>query len=357
MNQSEINPDLATLKLSSHVEHHVCLLADDDGHLPVINGRLPAGHHKLHQFVFGGCHHYDTSELTQAGDVPTTWLQGDACRKGEMLAMQLLAISGADAAPVFLDGKPIGSVYGDEDARYCYLGGIIPADVTASREEQARSVFERMGEALESIGMKSTDIVRTWLYLDRLLDWYDPFNTVRTTWFNEQGIFDHMVPASTGIGAANPFGAALTAGLIAVQPLSDAAKIEPVASPLQCPALDYSSSFSRAVEIGVHDHRTLYISGTASIDPDGNSVHLGDAEQQVDLTMRVVAAILESRGMSWNDAVRGIAYFKNITQDKPIYDAYCKANNIPNFPLAISHADVCRDDLLFEIEVDAVVVG
>jgi len=357
MTRPEINPDLATLPFSSHVEHHVCLLANDDGRLPVINGRLPKGHHKLHQFVFGGCHHYGTSELTQAGDVPTTWLQGDACRRGEMLAMQLLAISGVEASPVYLDGKPIGSVYGDEDARYCYLGGIIPATVAVSREEQARSVFERMAEALESIGMKSTDIVRTWLYLDQLLEWYDPFNTVRTAWFNEQGIFDHMVPASTGIGAANPFGAALTAGLVAVQPLSDAAKIEPVASPLQCPALDYSSSFSRAVEIGVHDHRTLYISGTASIDPDGNSVHLGDAEKQVELTMEVVAAILESRGMSWNDAVRGIAYFKNITQDKPIYDAYCRAHNIPAFPLAISHADVCRDDLLFEIEVDAVVVG
>ena len=356
MKRSDINPDVATLQLSSHIEHHVCLLADDNGHLPIINGRLPAGHHKLHQFVFGGCHHYETSELTQAGDVPTTWLQGDACRQGEMLAMQLLAISGVDASPVYLDGKPIGSVYGDEDARYCYLGGIIPADLTASREEQARSVFERMSEALESCGMKPTDIVRTWLYLDRLLEWYDPFNTVRTAWFNREGIFDHMVPASTGIGAANPFGAALTAGLIAVQPLSGAAKIEPVASPLQCPALDYASSFSRAVEIGVHDHRTLYVSGTASIDPDGNSVHLGDAAQQVKLTMEVVAAILESRGMSWNDAVRGIAYFKNIAQDKPIFDAYCQANGIPTFPLAISHADVCRDDLLFEIEVDAVIV-
>ncbi|MBT3294653.1 MAG: hypothetical protein HN919_15805 [Verrucomicrobia bacterium] len=357
MSPINIQSTLATLRLSSHVEHHVCLRADDDGQLPVINGRLPAGSHKLHQFVFGGCHHYEGSELTQAGDTPTTWLQGDACRAGEMLSMQLLAISGTDAVPVLLDGRPIGSVYGDNDARYCYLGGIIPADLTASREVQARSVFDRMAEALESCGMKSTDIVRTWLYLDRLLEWYDPFNKVRTAWFDEQGIFDHLVPASTGIGAANPFGAALTAGLIAVQPLSDAASIQAVASPLQCPAIDYASSFSRAVEVAVHDHRTLYISGSASIDPDGKSMHLGDAEKQVDLTMRVVAAILESRGMSWNDASRGIAYFKNITQDKPIYDAYCRTHNIPAFPLAISHADVCRDDLLFEIELDAVVVG
>jgi enamine deaminase RidA (YjgF/YER057c/UK114 family) len=356
MSPIDIQSTLATLRLSSHVEHHVCLHADDDGQLPVINGRLPAGSHKLHQFVFGGCHHYEGSELGQAGDTPTTWLQGDACRAGEMLSMQLLAISGAEATPVLLDGKPVGSVYGDADARYCYLGGILPADVTASREAQTLSLFERIAAALASCGMQPTDIVRTWLYLDRLLEWYDPFNRVRTDWFREQGIFDHMVPASTGIGAANPFGAALTAGLIAVQPLSDAATIQAVRSPLQCSAEDYASSFSRAVEVAVHDHRTLYISGTASIDPDGNSLYLGDAERQIALTMEVVAAILESRGMSWNDASRGIAYFKNITQDKPIYDAYCRAHNIPAFPLAISHADVCRDDLLFEIELDATIV-
>ena len=39
------------------------------------------------------------------------------------------------------------------------------------------------------------------------------------------------------------------------------------------------------------------------------------------------------------------------------YDAYCVAHHIPAFPLAISHADVCRHDLLFEIEIDAAVVG
>lgn len=356
MRTVSIEPEIATVRLASRAEHHLSVLADD-GKLPDINGHMPAGAHKLHQFVFAGCHHYKASEAAQSTDTPTTWLQGDACGGGEMLSMQILAISGVKPEPVMLDGRPLGYVYEDTAARYCYLGGILPRDANASREDQTLSVLERMATALESCGMGMTNIVRTWLYLDRLLDWYGPFNTVRTTFFREHGIFDNLVPASTGIGAANPFGAALTAGLIAVQPINDLVTIKAVESPLQCSARDYASSFSRAVEVAFTDHRTIYVSGTASIDAEGRSIHLDDPERQVARTMEVVTAILESSGMSWSDAVRGIAYFKDIRRHQPLYNAYCAEHGIPAFPLAISHADVCRHDLLFEIEVDAMTVA
>ncbi len=69
--------------------------------------------------------------------------------------------------------------------------------------------------------------------------------------------------------------------------------------------------------------------------------------------MDVVKAILNSRGMNWNDLVRGIVYFRDMDY-LPIYKRV--AFDIPRFPLAISHADICRNDLFFEIEVDAVQV-
>jgi enamine deaminase RidA (YjgF/YER057c/UK114 family) len=210
-----------------------------------------------------------------------------------------------------------------------------------------------MDAALQSAGFRFTDTVRTWIYLDRLLDWYDDFNTVRTACFNETGIFDCMVPASTGIGASNPYGAAIMMDVLAVQPKDKQLAIREVISPLQNPALDYKSSFSRAVEMAYPSHKNLLISGTASIDPDGKTVHLNDPEKQIRLTLDVVFAILESRGMGWNDLFRGIAYFKDM-DFKPIYDKIAGELGIPRFPLAISHADVCRHDLLFEIEVDAV---
>ena len=117
--------------------------------------------------------------------------------------------------------------------------------------------------------------------------------------------------------------------------------------------MDYRSSFSRAVELGFPTHRSLYVSGTASIDADGRTVHRDDAAAQIKLTMRVVEAILHSRDMGWGDLFRGTVYFRNM-EDRALFDAHCMELRIPGFPLAVSHADICRDDLLFEIEVDAI---
>jgi enamine deaminase RidA (YjgF/YER057c/UK114 family) len=305
----------------------------------------------LSQFVFAGTEHYEQFE--KEANHPVVWLQGDACQDGDLYSMQAVALSGLKPQPVSFNGRDMGFTYEDDHARYCRLRGVIPQDLTASRIKQTRSAFESMDAALNLNGFKFTDTVRTWIYLDRLLEWYDDFNVVRTEYFNKTGIFDHMVPASTGIGAANQYGAAIMMDVFAVKPKSDSLTIQEVISPLQNPALDYKSSFSRAVEMAYPTHRNLLISGTASIDPSGATAHLDDPEKQVRLTLDVIKAILDSRGMGWDDLFRGIAYFKDMTY-LPIYEHVAAERGIPRFPLAISHADVCRHDLLFEIEVDAV---
>jgi hypothetical protein len=68
--------------------------------------------------------------------------------------------------------------------------------------------------------------------------------------------------------------------------------------------------------------------------------------------MQVVLALLESRGMDWSNLMRGIAYFKHY-HDKILLEKYLAKHNIAEFPLAVSHSTVCRDELLFEIEIDA----
>jgi len=51
--------------------------------------------------------------------------------------------------------------------------------------------------------MDFSHVARTWLYLDNLLDWYDDFNVVRTSFFRKHDVFRGLVPASTGIGGSN----------------------------------------------------------------------------------------------------------------------------------------------------------
>jgi enamine deaminase RidA (YjgF/YER057c/UK114 family) len=356
ISKTSYETDTATLRLPSHAEH--CITVQSGQNMSGLLRETAEGLNAsiLSQFVFAGTQHYPEF-LTKTGnaDWPVVWLQGDACKDGNMYSMQAVAISGVKPKPVKLDGRDVGFIYEDEHARYCRLRGIRPANLHASRTVQTHSAFQIMQAALEENGFHFTDTVRTWIYLDQLLDWYGDFNRVRTDFFEETDIFNHKVPASTGIGAGNPFGAAIMMDVLAIHPKTERVKIQAVDSPLQNPALDYKSSFSRAVEIKLPSHRSLLISGTASIDPDGKTAHLGDPEKQIRLTMKVVKAILESRDMNWCDLFRGIAYFKDMDY-LPIYRRVAAELGIPRFPLAVSHADVCRHDLLFEIEVDAVKV-
>ncbi|MDD5483464.1 MAG: hypothetical protein PHP98_07420 [Kiritimatiellae bacterium] len=262
-------------------------------------------------------------------------------------------IAGTEAKPVKMNGREMVLIYEDEDARYCRLRCFHPENPDTGAGEQARAVFTAMKAALEKNGFAFTDTVRTWFTLDNLLEWYPDFNRVRTKFFSENGIFAGLVPASTGIGGANKYGAALVADLLAVRPKTSRVTIKALPSPMQPPAANYKSSFSRAVEMGFATHRILLISGTASIAPDGQSAHAGDAARQIALTMRVVQALLRSRRMAWNDLFRGIAYFKDMAA-RPLFDRYCRKHGLPAFSLAVAQRDICRRELLFEIELDAV---
>jgi enamine deaminase RidA (YjgF/YER057c/UK114 family) len=203
--------------------------------------------------------------------------------------------------------------------------------------------------------MELTDVARTWLFLDNILSWYGPFNKERREIFEAFHVFDHCVPASTGIGAANPHRAALLAGAWAVQPADASVALHPVESPLQCSARDYGSCFSRAVEISAPDLRRLLISGTASIAPDGATEFAGDIRRQIARTMEVVEAILASRGMGWQNASRATVYLKDAADAWAFSD--CLEEQELVLPVLVTEATVCRDDLLFEIEVDALASG
>lgn len=302
----------------------------------------------LNRFVFAG----PLPHAGNSGAGQTVWLHGDAGSAGAIYSSQIVLIAGTRAVPVKYNARTVGFIYEDEYARYCTLSGICPDNIHGSRAEQTREVLEIIATTLQLHDFQFNALVRTWFFLDHLLEWYDEFNYVRTAYYQAKGIFKQLIPASTGIGAANQSGSSLICNLLAVCPKSDKVKIQQIDSPMQQSPLNYRSTFSRAVEMAFPTHRNLMISGTASIAPEGQSEYVGNPARQIDLTMRVVHAILRSRQMDWRDLSRGIAYFKNF-EERKILEQYCREHHIPAFPLAIAQADICRDDLLFEIEVDA----
>ncbi len=310
------------------------------------------------QEVFGLSNHNGGGKALKAAydkvTWPITWIESGY--RSRIAGTLMWAVAGMTVEPVEVGGRIVGSVFEDDWVRYCRLGGLMPKDGSRSRPDQASEVFDLIETGVQAVGMEFADIVRTWFCNDNILDWYGEFNQVRDVFFKERKIFDGLVPASTGVGGRNVSGNALATGALAVQAKpgsEDAYNAYAVPSPLQCPALEYGSSFSRAAQVDLPDVSRLYVSGTASIAPEGHTVHLDDVDAQVDLTMRVAGAILESREMSWADATRAIAYFKH-AKDAPTFQRYGRQQKLPAMPCVVVYDDICRDDLLFEIEVDTI---
>lgn len=248
-----------------------------------------------------------------------------------------------------------GAVSEDEWGRYVLLKGVAPDNSLSSPYEQTLSAFERLERELEAAGMTFSNVVRTWIYADKILDWYADFNQARNAFFTSRGVYDRYVPASTGIGWTNALGAKLVLGAFAVSSKSPGSvEFEALPSPLQCPALEYGSSFSRAAEVRTPGWKRVIVSGTASIKPNSHEVaYIGDIDAQIECTMSAVDAIYRSRGMSLKDVSGALIYLKE-ERYRENWEHWLDAHT--EYPRAHSRAivaDVCRDEWLFEIESDA----
>jgi len=289
------------------------------------------------------------------GDIswPITWLESEAspCDAPAGMEMQAITDGALPIRALRMHDRVVGSTWEDSHAYHCYLGDLRDEDTGRPAPEQARRVLEDMVDALAQAGMTFRHVYRTWFRNRDILAWYRDFNQVRTEFFNQHKVFEGVLPASTGISAANPCGAALVAGLWAMKPKHADTRACVVNSPLQDSACRYGSSFSRAVEVDRGDLRHLTISGTASIGPDGKTMHVGDIHAQVDQTMRVVRAILNSRHMDWPDVVRSLVYYRHPT-DIGAYARWAAKQRVVLPVIELNHT-VCRDDLLYEIEVAA----
>ncbi|NUM52256.1 MAG: hypothetical protein HUU46_01305 [Candidatus Hydrogenedentes bacterium] len=282
---------------------------------------------------------------------PVTWIDRRPFHAGG--GLHIWAVSGPVLTPIE-NGDVVAAVrFEDLWATYCCAGGFLPAGIAAPPADKTLSVLTAMESTLESANLEFADVVRTWFYNRDITAWYREFNRARTQFFDSRGVFDRLVPASTGVGAGDIGTAALTGGLLAIRPKNGFVQISAVDSPLQCPATKYGSAFSRAVEAAFPDHGRLYVSGTASISRDGHTQHLGDIVAQVERTIGVVGALLESRVMSWDDVTSGTAYIKR-GEDFAAVAKCLERAKIDAAPFLMLQADICRDELLFELEVSAI---
>ena len=125
-------------------------------------------------------------------------------------------------------------------------------------------------------------------------------------------------------------------------------------------AYDYAkpSSFSRGMRIDLNGLTILLISGTASIDEHGKSVHIGDFRAQMRRTLANITGLLESESCSWHDIVRTTCYLRDIDRDYEAFNeertAFYKELGLDPLPASTGiEAKLCRPELLVEIEAIA----
>jgi enamine deaminase RidA (YjgF/YER057c/UK114 family) len=123
-------------------------------------------------------------------------------------------------------------------------------------------------------------------------------------------------------------------------------------------AYAYGSAFSRGMRIDLNGLVILLISGTASIDDEGRTVHVGDLRAQTRRTFDNITALLASEGATWHDVVRTTCYLRDIERDYKEFNeertAFYQEQKLDPLPASTGiQVILCRPDLLVEIEAIA----
>jgi enamine deaminase RidA (YjgF/YER057c/UK114 family) len=230
--------------------------------------------------------------------------------------------------------------------------------LAAGPAEDAAAAIGAAEDLLAREAFSFRDVMRTWFYLRDILDWYGPFNAARNAAFRRMGLMgpgvDGPIPASTGIEGRNHRGGWCALDLLAMRGKPGGRfEAKRLHSRKQNEATEYGSSFARALEVRLGDARYVLVSGTASIDEHGRTVHVGEFDRQARRTLEAVEALLEGAGGSLADVAQATAFLAN-PSDGRAFERICSRTRLAEAPLVTTVADVCRHDLLFELDATAV---
>jgi enamine deaminase RidA (YjgF/YER057c/UK114 family) len=122
---------------------------------------------------------------------------------------------------------------------------------------------------------------------------------------------------------------------------------------------DKKVSFSRGMRVELDNCVMLFISGTASVNEEGQSIHPGDVKAQTRRTFTNIKALLESEGADWHDVIRTTCYladFRTYDEFNEVRNAFYEAEGLDPLPASTCvEARICRPELLVEVEAIAMI--
>lgn len=216
------------------------------------------------------------------------------------------------------------------------------------------SAFDRITEILTDNDMPGSSIARVWLFTKDILKDYDILNEAREQFFRKQEpALNRFFPASTATHGRIKDDEDLSAEFCAFS--GERLSVVSQSSPLQNEAVLYGKLFTRAAVVRLPRNRLIFISGTASIDRNGASRHAGDFQGQLAFTLEVISKILHELSADFSNIVQAAIYIKRNSDMNSCVRILDEADFPSSRGLFLPDVDLCRHDLLCEIEATAVV--
>lgn len=236
--------------------------------------------------------------------------------------------------------------------------------------------FEMVMEILRSENLTLNNIVRQWNFIGEILEMkegfqnYQVFNEVRSEYYNKYRTVTGF-PAATGVGMK--YGGVFL-DFCAMKP-DDQVKLKAVSNPYQVNAYEYGQQVLKGLAYSVTAVRhppqfergllminktsnTLFVSGTASIIGQ-ETIGKGDVDEQAMVTIENIQNVADRKRISQligkDDVGPGkfslLRVYIKKQEDFKSVKSICN-DHFPGTPVIFIQADICRDDLLTEIEAE-----
>lgn len=264
-------------------------------------------------------------------------------------------------------------LFGSTDGKTLMTEGIRGETPCTGVATQSDDIFRKLDAVLKQEGFAVNDIVRQWNYINRITGFegsvqnYQAFNDSRSVFYSQADWSTCGYPAATGIG--------MDCGGVIVEVIAirnEREQVSAIDNPLQVAAHNYSQNvllgdrdkrldnrstpkFERAKTVWSDKGYTCYVSGTAAIRGE-LSLEDTDARRQTQMTLENIEHLIsvdnhrlfgaEIRHQAPLGAMR--VYVKNREDYESIHQ-HVKSYG-EKIPAVYTQADVCRDELLVEIE-------
>ena len=310
----------------------------------------------------------------------TSYIPQPPC-EGKLLAIEALGL-GRGERPVEIQRVSEQLVIARHNGiAWAHCAQLVPGPQSGRVYDASLDAFQQMRSLLGGVGVRFEQVIRTWLYLGGIVadegdtQRYKELNRARTDFFGDMHFLADRLPpnspvalsgapvypASTGIGTE---GRGIMMSAIGLATDRDDILAVPLENPRQTAAFDYgakyspkSPKFSRAMALSCGSYTTIFISGTASI-TDSETRHVDDAAAQAEETLDNIAALISEENLSRHglpglgttlDSLGLVRVYVKRKADYPAIRAVCE-RRLGELPTIYAVADVCRPDLLVEIE-------